>query len=100
MKKYCLDCGQQFDIEPSQNYKTLCKPCFVESKKSELERLQNRLQRLEFENIRLRLQLGSGNRTTGGISSDLLKRLKQLCHPDKHQNNQLSTAVFSELNRF
>jgi hypothetical protein len=78
MKKYCIECGQQFDIEPSQNYKTLCKPCFIESKKSELERLQNNLDRLVRENIRLRSQLDSGNRTTGGISPDLLKRLKQL----------------------
>lgn len=94
MKKYCLECGQQFDIEPNENYKTLCKSCFSLSKKSEFERLQKRLERLEIENTRLRLQ------TISGISPELLKKLKQLCHPDKHGNSQLSTAVFSELNRF
>jgi hypothetical protein len=100
MKKYCTDCGQLFEIATNETYKTLCKPCFVESKKSELERLRINLDRLVRENIRLRSQLGSGIRTNSGISPDLLKRLKQLCHPDKHQNSQLSTAVFSELNRF
>lgn len=100
MKKYCIECGQQFEIATNETYKTLCKPCFVESKKSELERLQINLDRLVRENIRLRAQLGSGIRTNGGISLDLLKRLKQLCHPDKHGGSQLSTAVFSELNRF
>jgi DnaJ-class molecular chaperone len=103
MKKYCADCEQQFEIATNETYKTLCKPCFIESKKSELERLQINLDRLVRENMRLRLQLGS-DRTTGkqsqAIKPDLLKRLKQLCHPDKHGGSQLSTAVFSELNRF
>jgi hypothetical protein len=99
MKKYCIECGQQFDIEPSQNYKTLCKPCFVESKKSELERLQINLDRLVRENMRLRSQFATGKQSQT-IKPDLLKRLKQLCHPDKHGGSQLSTAVFSELNRF
>jgi hypothetical protein len=68
-----------------------------------LERLKINLDRLVRDNIRLRAQLGSG-RTTGKqsqtINPDLLKRLKQLCHPDKHGGSQLSTAVFSELNNF
>jgi hypothetical protein len=100
MKKYCLDCGQQFDTEPSQNYKTLCKPCFVESKKSELERLQINLEWLESENKRLKLRVNALLKHQSAIKPDFLKRLKQLCHPDKHGGSQLSTTVFSELNRF
>ena len=103
MKKYCIECGQLFEIAPTENYKTLCKPCFIDSKKNETESLQNEVIRLRAENYRLKLRLADNSSYRNQpktIKPDFLKMFKQLCHPDKHQNSQLSTAVFSELNRF
>ena len=37
--------------------------------------------------------------TISGIDADLLKRLRQLCHPDKHAGSSLSTNVFTQLSR-
>ena len=90
-KRTCDDCGEKFEIAASEIYKTLCKTCFIEFKKIELDYLKNRVKQLENENKLLK--------ANGGIDADLLKRLKHLCHPDKHGGSSLSTNVFTQLSR-
>ena len=90
-KRTCDDCGEKFEIAANETYKTLCRVCFIEFKKNELVILKNRIERLERENELLK--------STSGIGADLLKRLRHLCHPDKHGNSSLSTNVFTQLSR-
>lgn len=90
-KRTCDDCGEKFEIAASETYKTLCRFCFIEFKKNELVILKNRIERLERENELLK--------STSGIDADLLKRLRHLCHPDKHGGSSLSTNVFTQLSR-
>lgn len=33
------------------------------------------------------------------IDKDFLRRLRQLCHPDKHANSELSKAVWEQLEK-
>lgn len=88
-RQKCDDCGVKFEVAETEKYKTLCKPCFIEFKKNELVLLKSKIERLENENKLLR--------THGGIDADLLKRLRHLCHPDKHGGSSLSHNVFSQL---
>jgi ribosomal protein S14 len=90
-KRTCDDCGEKFEIATNETYKTLCRFCFIEFKKNELVILKNRIERLEAENKLLK--------ANSGIGADLLKRLRHLCHPDKHNGSVLSHNVFAELSR-
>lgn len=91
LKRTCKDCGETFEIATNETYKTLCKTCFVEFKKVELDYLKNRVKQLETENKLLK--------TGGSIDADLLKRLKHLCHPDKHNGSPLSHNIFAALGK-
>lgn len=91
IRQICDDCGVKFEVAETEKYKTLCKPCFIEFKKNELVLLKSKIERLKNENKLLR--------TGGGIDADLLKRLRHLCHPDKHGGSSLSHNVFSQLTK-
>lgn len=67
----------------------------LKSRNSSLE-LQNALLRMAWDETEKKQAIRTNG---GGIKPDLLKKLKQLAHPDKHNGSQLSTAVFSELNK-
>jgi hypothetical protein len=86
-KRTCEDCNKEFEVLESEKWKTLCKSCFIEFKKYELDYLKDRVKQLETENKRLK------------ANSDLLKRLKHLCHPDKHNGSPLSRNVFAVLGK-
>ena len=88
-RQICDDCGVKFEVLETEKYKTLCKPCFIEFKKNELVLLKSKIERLENENELLK--------TARRIDADLLKRLRHLCHPDKHGGSSLSHNVFLQL---
>ena len=91
LKRICEECGEVFEVLETEKWKTLCKSCFIEFKKSELDYLKDRVKQLETENKLLK--------ANSGINADLLKRLKHLCHPDKHNGSSLSHNVFAVLGK-
>lgn len=96
LMSFFKECIELFDTASGEKYKTRQQACFIDSNENQLERLQHKVARLESELEVVRLQLTE----TKSLEGKMLKRLKQLCHPDKHGNSALSNSVFSELNRF
>lgn len=69
-KRTCEDWNEEFEVLESEKWKTLCKSCFIEFKKYELDYLKDRVKQLKTENKLLK--------ANSGIDADLLKRLKHL----------------------
>lgn len=114
LTKTCCDCHQQFEVEEAKAWATRCLPCWiaqqdrqgkrkVESLQQEVDywrklatdqgsqatitRLQEKITRLESENMKLRLDAMATRAKSGSLPADLkqqLPRLIQLCHPDRH----------------
>ena len=111
LTKTCVECKQQFEVEPAKSWATRCLPCWlaqqdrqgkrkVESLQAEVDYWRERAQGGEtkldaqvVENMRLRFELNAArSQPTGGNSlpadwRDQLPRLIQLCHPDRHSGS-------------
>jgi len=79
----CRACYASLAGEPS--WKTLCRPCFAESKKREQAELQDEVTVLRAEVAALRQRQG--------IEPQMVRTLLQLCHPDKHNDSPAATRA-------
>jgi hypothetical protein len=69
------------------HYARLCRPCFTQAKRRETAELQRRIEALEAEVERLR------GRAAPVIDATMLRRLIQLCHPDKHSGCEAAATA-------
>ncbi len=121
----CSKCGATFQRGADESWKTQCLPCFKKGKdldrQAELKRLETRVLAAESEVVNLRGQLRQAHaeiqhffemamerqaeihalreRTT--IADDLrehLPRLRQLCHPDRHNGSEAAMKASQWLN--
>lgn len=128
LTKTCCDCGEQFEVEEAKAWATRCLPCWiaqqdrqgkrkVESLQAEVDywrsraqggpdnsatvdALQRKVDRLESDNMQLRLELmqARAKAATPGKSlppdwKDQLPRLIQLTHPDRHGNSEAANKA-------
>ncbi len=104
MKK-CQTCNDYFD-ELGELQK-ICKPCFAKSKRAEKAREQE----LENEKAGFLYTIGTLNRRIAELEAellclkkdnvfnpDLIKKIRVLAHPDKHNGSELSHNVSKVLN--
>jgi hypothetical protein len=125
--KTCCDCHEQFEVEEKKAWATRCLPCWIAQQDRQGKRkveglqaevdywrtranggpdnsaavdaLQRKVDRLESDNLRLRLELMTANAKAAGGKSlpadwrDYLPRLIQLAHPDRHGGSELSNRV-------
>lgn len=83
LKKQCAVCEADF-LTP-YSWATMCKECFIESKKNERENL--------FEQAAYwqeRAEKAEEMINEQSIDPYMLRQLIQLCHPDKHGNSENS----------
>ena len=84
MTRSCIACFTRLQAgEPA--YKTLCRDCFVAAKRRQEQELREEVERL-------RSAVGR-QRPAASIDPDMLRRLPQLCHPDRHGGSALATGV-------
>ncbi len=71
----------------SPSYVTLCRHCFVSAKKRELAdlKIENLLLRDELDRLRARPAMG--------IEPQMIRRLLQLCHPDRHGGSEAAATA-------
>lgn len=127
LKKVCCDCHEPFEIEEAKAWATRCLPCWiaqqdrqgkrkVEGLQAEVEYWRNRAQggsensatidalqqkvdRLESDNLKLRLELMAARAKTAAGKSlpadwkEQLPRLIQLTHPDRHGNSEAANKA-------
>jgi hypothetical protein len=103
--KRCQNCEDYF--QELGDWQKLCKPCFAKSKKAE----ESHARDLEIEISRLRGVVGTLNRRIAELEAellclkkdnvfnpDLIKKIRVLAHPDKHNGSELSHNVSKVLN--
>lgn len=92
----CIDCGAEFHREPDEPWKTRCLPCWRENREPDVSRLKAEIAFLRSEIDRLRERQAQ-------FTADELKRIRRLCHPDRHGGslaaNEISQRVNAELAR-
>lgn len=110
----CPRCQQFFHREPDEPWKRLCLDCFVQKKRGEESRVQvvdglqaraafldGECSRLAKENARLTAQLAVRLAFDTALVDELremLPRLRQLCHPDRHDGSVAATKATQWLN--
>jgi hypothetical protein len=125
LTKTCCDCEQTFAVEEAKAWATRCLPCWIAQQdrqgKKKVEALQHevdywrsrahghdshaaaqalqkKVERLEQDNLKLRLEVMSTRARTArsALPADWkaqLSRLIQLCHPDKHSGSDAANAA-------
>ena len=91
-KATCPVCGKSF--EKDEPWKKTCLSCWRKKKNAEggsSSGAPDELRNLRAEVGYLRLALTSIHPQT--IEPDMLARLIRLCHPDKHDNSEMSTKA-------
>lgn len=116
MERKCKQCGDRFEAD--QEWKTICLDCWkanrnrrdqqlveqLERRTRELEaevdryRRQSSKQQLEISRLELLLISERGNREPPrhngqAIPPDMLRRLIQLAHPDRHNGSEAATKA-------
>jgi hypothetical protein len=71
----CERCSARFYRRPDESWKTLCKSCYIKTKREESKREALRTSEIEKD------------------LSDHLPTLIQLCHPDKHGNSEAANRA-------
>lgn len=89
MSHYCERCCASIFNLPS--YARLCKPCYAATKKAELQALQDEVLELRAEVLHLRGQTAVV--APAVVEPTMLRRLLQLCHPDKHGGSTMAGEV-------
>jgi len=79
----CRTCGKLFDGE---GWKTVCRRCYINAMGEEDEVV-------EAERKEAELQRFVARGRPAQMTSERLRQLLQLCHPDKHGNSVLSQEV-------
>ncbi len=99
----CIGCGAKFYAEKPQ-FRT-CPRCWCEANPDKTGRIAaGLLGMLALAEDQVQMIAGQladlqEDRAGAGIDGDLLKRLLQLSHPDRHGNSQLATKTFQDLQR-
>lgn len=79
-----------------EDWRTLCPRCFRVQKTAEDNAQTDALSDALRENQALRQQIKQMNReamSAADIPEEKLKRLIQLCHPDKHNGSKVATEI-------
>lgn len=84
--KRCETCGSHFTYKEGEEWKKTCLPCWKKSKRKE----DNIVSELTAQLIEARRQLYEAKRAAVQIEPEMVRRLLQLCHPDKHGNSEAS----------
>lgn len=108
----CQTCNDYFDELGA--WQKICKPCFAKSKQAERARTDERADELDSEKTKLTVQNSAliqriheledqlyilkKNNNNNVFTPDLLKKIRMLVHPDKHNNSELSLNVSKTLN--
>jgi hypothetical protein len=103
--KRCQTCNEVFS--ELGEWQKLCKPCFAKSKRAEEALAQN----MEIEKLGLLRTIGTLNRRISDLENELvelknpnvfnmdfIKKVRMLCHPDRHNGSELSHNVCKVLN--
>lgn len=95
----CIDCGADFEREPTETWKRRCLDCWKLSKaghKTDDPAAAAKWYRKGFEAGRATAMAESRD---GGATLDAerLRQLIRLCHPDLHNGSELATSVTSWL---
>lgn len=98
----CCDCGQHFERENHETWKTRCKSCYFKEK-NKINPSQSRaeVQLLEQEVSNLKAMLWKVMHEPSGIDRELAENwraLVQLAHPDKHGGSAAANRVTQWLN--
>ena len=108
---HCEKCTAGFWREPEQTWKRLCLDCWKASKQQTAytfsgnrdTAIEERLRR-ELDGWRLRAQkaensLASHTCPPAALDLETLKRIRMLCHPDRHGNSQAANEVSQRINQ-
>ena len=92
----CPTCGKSF--EKDEPWKKTCLSCWQKKKRAEESPFSGTDEltaaRLEIKVLRQQLSTMLLLRPkTAGIEPDMMARLIRLCHPDKHDNSEMSTKA-------
>ncbi|HEX6826432.1 MAG TPA: hypothetical protein VF077_08965 [Nitrospiraceae bacterium] len=92
IEKRCAECGQPFLAKAHYYY--LCWDCWEGNEYNRMNKPQlvEEVSRLAKELTRLR-----NGHAPAALDQTLLRRLIQLCHPDKHGNSPLANEVTQRL---
>lgn len=93
MLKRCAGCGGTFDW--GEDWRKLCGPCFLASPKGKAWKAKKDAEKERQEAKQDSYSYDFGDRTV--LDPALLRKLLQLCHPDRHGNSELATAVTQQL---
>lgn len=100
-RKPCEQCGRMFGYCAGDDWKRLCLTCWKSSKREAEGRVDPVAYRLGFdrgyEAGRLAARSEAPPRST--LDPEMGKRLRMLCHPDRHGNSQMATIVTQWLNQ-
>jgi hypothetical protein len=94
----CTECGNYFHAE--YQWAKLCKPCYVASKKNELQEWMNRAFMAEAALRRQwqsTAQAPASAPASAAMDPHFIRQLLQLCHPDKHAGSVLANEVTQSL---
>lgn len=106
----CTRCNSSFWRESDQHWKHLCLDCWKESKKAKPvystgnrdTGKEDRL-RADLSHWRVRATLAeaklAAHTCTAQFDLATLKRIRNLCHPDRHGNSQSANDVSQLINR-
>ncbi len=86
----CSQCHHPFDQD--EPWKRICLNCWIENKRRE-EDDPRKQQRRHEGGFRSHRQEHTPPLAMPAIDKDMLRRLIQLCHPDKHGNSQAATEA-------
>lgn len=102
MFKHCTSCGAPFRVGEDEDWKRLCLPCWVRTKRSAPppggQGILGELRLAQDEIKRLKASLAE-ERTRRGIPDDMMRMLILLCHPDRHSGSVAATKATAWLLR-
>lgn len=106
MRAFCLDCGAAFHREVDESWKVRCLPCFKSHKRANDDPdYRAQWQRSDAECLRLRTRVADlearlmeADSALTGELRDMLPRLRQLCHPDRHEGSLAANRASQWLN--
>lgn len=113
----CVDCGKGFHRDPGEHWKVRCVSCFKRMKRAEEApswrpdesaiwqgrywELDSECSRLKTQVADLRAQLAARPSMDSDLAAELremLPRLRQLCHPDRHDGSLAANRASQWLN--
>lgn len=87
-KKFCRECGHDFYADAE--WKSVCIHCYKKQKRAE-----DRVYELEEENAKLRVFIETRlpAMIEDRVDESRLRKLIQLCHPDKHNGSEGANEI-------